>query len=251
MAIYSRSSVQNLDNRWFWIRKNKRIASFDKGARWYWQNLFVCKRFKRTKYKFFGDWTCGSLLVTFCSLLMTFCSLLVTFCWLLFTFCWLLLTFCSLFFAGCSLLFARCLLLFAPCLLWNKVTVNRKKIDLAITKLRHRRFACKFQRWWFSKFSQHAKPFSKLAWSHKYWISLWCLYYNIWTRFYLHLCTWRVRSSRLEELYKKSVLKYFTKFTGKHLRWSLFHNKAAGWMSLTSLNTETGTGASLCIFWNF
>ena len=30
MAIYSRSSVQNVDNWWFWIRKNKRIAYFHK-----------------------------------------------------------------------------------------------------------------------------------------------------------------------------------------------------------------------------
>ena len=27
MAIYSRSSVQNFDNWWFWIRKNKFIAN--------------------------------------------------------------------------------------------------------------------------------------------------------------------------------------------------------------------------------
>ena len=33
MAIYSRLPVQNLDNQWFWIMKNKRAASFDKGTR--------------------------------------------------------------------------------------------------------------------------------------------------------------------------------------------------------------------------
>ena len=38
-------------------------------------------------------------------------------------------------------------------------------------------------------------------------ISLWCLYYNIWTRFYLLLCTWRVRSSCLEEFYENSILR--------------------------------------------
>ena len=81
-------------------------------------------------------------------------------------------------------------------------------------------------------------------------ISLWCLYYNIWTRFYLLLCTRRVRSSRLEEFHKKGVLKYSTKFTGKHLRWGHFCNKAAGWRPVTSLNTESGTGAFLWIFWN-
>ena len=75
------------------------------------------------------------------------------------------------------------------------------------------------------------------------------LYYNIWTRFHLLLRTWRVRSSHLEE-YKKDVLKYSTKFTRKHLRWGLFYNKAAGWRPIASLNTESGTGAFLWIFWN-
>ena len=81
-------------------------------------------------------------------------------------------------------------------------------------------------------------------------ISLWCLYYNIRTRFYLLLCTWRVRSSRPEKFYKKGVLKYFTKFTANHLRCGLFCNKAAGWRPVTLLNTESGTGAFLWIFWN-
>ena len=81
-------------------------------------------------------------------------------------------------------------------------------------------------------------------------ISLWCLYNNMWTRFYLLLCTWRVRSSRLEEFYKKGLLKYSTKFTGKHLRWGLFCNKTSGLRPVTSLNTESGTGAFLWIFWN-
>ena len=45
MAIYSRSSVQNLDNWRFWIRKYKHIVSFNKTTRQHWQNLFVCKRF--------------------------------------------------------------------------------------------------------------------------------------------------------------------------------------------------------------
>ena len=30
MAIYTWSSVQNFDNWWFWIRKNKHIAQFNK-----------------------------------------------------------------------------------------------------------------------------------------------------------------------------------------------------------------------------
>ena len=37
-------------------------------------------------------------------------------------------------------------------------------------------------------------------------ISLWCFYYNIWTPFYLLLCTWRDRSTRSEEFFKKVLL---------------------------------------------
>ena len=81
-------------------------------------------------------------------------------------------------------------------------------------------------------------------------ISLWCLYNNIWTRSYILLFIWRVRGSRLKEFYKKGVLKYPTKFTGQHLRLVLFRNKAADWRTVTSLNTESGTGAFLWIFWN-
>ena len=55
------------------------------------------------------------------------------------------------------------------------------------------------------------------------------------------LCTWRVRSSRLEEFYKEGILKSSTKFTGKHLRRSLFYNKAASWKPTTSLHTESST----------
>ena len=58
-----------------------------------------------------------SLLVTFCSLLVTFCSLLVNF--LLVAHYFLLVAFCSLLVTFCS---------FARCLLWNKVTVNHKKM---------------------------------------------------------------------------------------------------------------------------
>ena len=59
------------------------------------------------------------------------------------------------------------------------------------------------------------------------------------------LCTWRVRSSRLEEIFKKGVLKNFRKFTGKHLHRGLFCNKAPGWAPATSLNTESDRGAFL------
>ena len=47
---------------------------------------------------------------------------------------------------------------------------------------------------------------------------------------------------------KSSIKKVFLnilKFTGKHLRWGLFCNKAVGWRPATSLNTESGTGAFL------
>ena len=40
--------------------------------------------------------------------------------------------------------------------------------------------------------------------------TLWCIYYNIWAHFYRLLCTWRVRSTRLEEFYTKGVLKNST-----------------------------------------
>ena len=57
------------------------------------------------------------LLVARCSLLFARCSLLSARCSLIF--CSLLITFCSLLVTFCS---------FARCLLWNKVTVNRKKM---------------------------------------------------------------------------------------------------------------------------
>ena len=65
-----------------------------------------------------------SLLFTRCTLFLTFCSLLVNFCSLLVNFLlvahyFLLVAFCSLLVTFCS---------FARCLLWNKVTVNRKKM---------------------------------------------------------------------------------------------------------------------------
>ena len=73
---------------------------------------------------------------------------------------------------------------------------------------------------------------------------------DVWTHFNLLLRNYRVRSSRPEEFYEKGVLKYSTKFTGKHLRWGFFCNKAAGWRPATSLNTESCTGAFLWILWN-
>ena len=81
-------------------------------------------------------------------------------------------------------------------------------------------------------------------------MSLWCLYYNIWTLFLTTSCTWSVRSSHLEELFKKGVLKNFTTFTRKHLRRGLFYNKVAGWRPVTLLNTKSGRGAFLWILRN-
>ena len=47
--------------------------------------------------------------------------------------------------------------------------------------------------------------------------------------FSFNICwNWSYRSSRPELFCKKSLLRNFTKFTGKHLRQSLFFNKIAG-----------------------
>ena len=139
------------------------------------------------------------LLASRCSLSVTFCSLLVV-CYFLFAARYFLLVArCSLLFARYSLVFCSLLITFcsllvtfcssARCLLWNKVTVNRKKMVWLLQNSATDIFLanfwdfCNFSGCWFSKFSQHAKPFSKLAQSRKYWIPPWCLYHNIWTRF--------------------------------------------------------------------
>ena len=46
------------------------------------------------------------------------------------------------------------------------------------------------------------------------------------------------RSSRPEVFCKKSVLRNFAKFTGKHLRQSLFFNKVAGLIFATLLKNS-------------
>ena len=61
---------------------------------------------------------------------------------------------------------------------------------------------------------------------------------TLWTICYTSSCT-IYRSSRLEMLCKKDVLKNFVKFTWKHLRWILFFNKV----------TDT-FGGCFCIFLN-
>ena len=54
------------------------------------------------------------------------------------------------------------------------------------------------------------------------------------------------RRSRREVFCKKGVLKYFTKFTGKHLRWSLFFNKVADLRPETLFKKETSTPVFSC-----
>ena len=100
-------------------------------------------------------WTFCSLLVTFYSLLVARYFLLLSRCSLLFTRCSLLVTFYSLLVARYFLLVARYFLLvarrsllFARCSLLT-VKLNYcepRKNGLAITKLRHKYFPCKFLR---------------------------------------------------------------------------------------------------------
>ena len=52
------------------------------------------------------------------------------------------------------------------------------------------------------------------------------------------LNTTLVRSSRPEVSCKKSVLENFVKFTGKHLRWSIFFNKVAGTCNLLKRDSD-------------
>ena len=124
-----------------------------------------------------------SLLVTFCALLFARCSLLSARCSLLFahyfllvahyfllvTFYSLLVTFCSLLVTFCSLLFACCSLIFRPnyCeikLLWTaKKWFDYNKTPPQIFSLQVSEIFVNFSGWWISKFSQHAKPFSKLT----------------------------------------------------------------------------------------
>ena len=126
----------------------------------------------------------------------------------LFARCLLLFARCSLFFAHCSLLFARCLLLFACCSL--SFRPNYCEIKLLWTAKK-----------WFDNNETPPHIFSLQIFSTyktifkvdinsqilPELISLWRLYCKIWTRFYLLLCTWRVKSSRHEEFSKKDVLK--------------------------------------------
>ena len=103
------------------------------------------------------------LLVARCSLLFARCSLLSARCSLIF--CSLLITFCSLLFARCSLLFARLLVAYCEIkLLWTtKKCFGYYETPPQIFSLQIFKIFVTFSGWWFSKFSQYAKPFSKLA----------------------------------------------------------------------------------------
>ena len=59
------------------------------------------------------------------------------------------------------------------------------------------------------------------------------------------------RSSRRRCSIKKGVHKNFTKFTGKHLRQSLFFNKVAGLRPATLWKRDSSTGIFLRILWSF
>ena len=111
--------------------------------------------------------------------------------------------------ARCSLIFARCSLFFRPnyCeirLLWT----TKKWFDYDETLPQIFSFPFLFWMVVFKVFLT-CKTIFKVDIKSQILpelISLWCLYYNIWTRFYLLLCTWRVRSSCLEEIYKTVFL---------------------------------------------
>ena len=141
----------------------------------------------------------------------------------LFARCSLLVTFYSLLSARCSLIFSSllitfCSLLFAPCSLLFACLIVAY---------------CEMKLLWIAK---------KMVW----------LLRNSATDIFL-ANFWDFRNFFWMVVFKvfstcKTI--YSTKFTGKHLRWSLFYNKAAGWRPLTSLNTETSAGVFLWTFWN-
>ena len=59
------------------------------------------------------------------------------------------------------------------------------------------------------------------------------------------------RSSRSEVFCEQGVLKNFAKFTGKHLRQSLFFDKVAGWGQQFYSKRDSDTGTFLRILRNF
>ena len=57
--------------------------------------------------------------------------------------------------------------------------------------------------------------------------------------------------SHQEVFCEKGVLESFTKFTGKHLCWSLFFNKVAGLRPESLLKRDSNSGVFPWIWWNF
>ena len=103
-----------------------------------------------------------SLRLTFCSLLFARYFLLVVCYFLLVARYFLLVTFCLL-------LFPRCSSFFRPKYYEIKLQWTAKKwfgyneTPPQIFSLHISEILVTFSRWWFSKFSQNAKPFSKLT----------------------------------------------------------------------------------------
>ena len=111
-------------------------------------------------------WRLNFLIVARCSLLFAGCSLLFDRCSLLLTFSSLLLARYFLLVTFYSLFFARCSLFFRPNYCEIKLLSTAKKwFDLNETppQIISLQIFFFFPRWWFSNFSQHAKPFSKLT----------------------------------------------------------------------------------------
>ena len=160
-------------------------------------------------------------------------SLLFSFCLLLVTFCLLLVTFCSLF------------VTFSSRLLWNKITVYRKKkwfdyneTSAQVFSLQISEILVSYSGWWFSKFFQHTKPFSNLTESHKYCLNLYHFDVSITISGHVFIYFYVLEGSEVVAWRSSiKILKHFTKFTRKYLRWGLFCNNAAGWRHATLLNT--------------
>ena len=154
------------------------------------------------------------LLVAPCSLLFARCSLVFACYFSLITRYFSLVVRYYLLVARYFLLVARYFLLVAR-YFSIQITVKQsycepQKNSLTITKLRHRYFLANFwdfgNFFWMVVFST-CKTIFKVDIKSQILpelISLWCLYYNIWTRLNLQLCTWRVRSSHPEKLWKRS-----------------------------------------------
>ena len=76
----------------------------------------------------------------------------------------------------------------------------------------------------------------------------WCPWLQYLETFLSFLCTRRARSSRLEEVFIKKVLKNSAHYTRKHLHRGLFCYKAARWRTATTLMQNLVQVLS-CEFW--